>query len=267
MPSRGIANCFAWDEDWFQLVEDRMMAQEDNAYRGKNILVIDDDVTLLKVLKASLEKDGFVVSVAADGTEGLRLTYAHHPDLVILDIMMPQMDGWEVCARLREMTDVPILMLTALGSDSDAVKGLRLGADDYLRKPFSGDELTARVEAILRRADTLGRYDSSAAYDDGVLRIDFDGRQVYRRGELVALTPREYSLLACMASSPQQVLSHRDLLAHAWGPRYIGATHYLSLYIRYLRQKLEDDPADPQYIRTRWGMGYFFNPRDSSQEP
>lgn len=235
-------------------------------YGDKRILIIDDDVTLLKVLQITLEKEGYIVSTTTQGEEGLRLAYTEHPDLVVLDVMMPALDGWEVCRRLRQMSHVPIIMLTARGSETDIVKGLGLGADDYLPKPFGVRELKARVESLLRRTEMASEQLAAKVYDDGTIKVDFRRQQVYLRGAPVDLSPREFALLACLARSPGQVVSRRELLISIWGQRYVQENSYLSLYIRYLRQKVEDDPSNPRYILTRWGVGYLFSPPGQESE-
>ncbi len=235
-------------------------------YGDKRILIIDDDVTLLKVLEITLEKEGYTVSTATQGEEGLRLAYTEDPDLVVLDVMMPALDGWEVCRRLRQMSHVPIIMLTARSSETDIIKGLGLGADDYLPKPFGVRELKARVESLLRRTEMASEQLPTKVYDDGTIKVDFRRQQVYLRGAPVNLSPREFALLACLARSPGQVVSRRELLISIWGQRYVQENSYLSLYIRYLRQKLEDDPSKPRHILTRWGVGYFFSPPGQESE-
>jgi len=236
-------------------------------YGDKRILIVDDDVTLLKVLQITLEGEGYTISIATEGEEGLRLAYLEHPDLVVLDVMMPTMDGWEVCRRLRQMSNVPIMMLTARSSEMDIVRGLGLGADDYLPKPFGVSELKARIEALLRRVEANASLPPHTVYDDGNLRIDFHRQQAWRRGVPIELSRKEFDLLACLAQSPGQVMPRRELLTRIWGPTCTDENRYLSLYVRYLRQKLEDDPSNPRYILTRWGRGYLFSyPEHKSEE-
>lgn len=223
------------------------------------ILVVDDDPTLNELVRLNLERKGFSVYCAEDGEEALRLAYETHPDLVILDIMMPRVDGYEVCRRLRALTDVPILFLTAKSRDTDVLRGFDAGADDYMRKPFSLRELEARVQALLKRS---GRKESSQqmdVFDDGHLRIDLNLQAVYRGGRPVRLTPTEFRLLACLVKERGKVLTHEELLRRVWGEGYVDAVPTLSLYIRYLREKIEDDPGCPQYIRNKWGVGYWFS--------
>jgi two-component system KDP operon response regulator KdpE len=171
---------------------------------------------------------------------------------------MPEMDGWEVCRRLVEISNVPILMLTARGAEADIVKGLRLGADDYLAKPFSVAEFTARIQALLRRAGSRSQTDKPDAYSVGNLTIDLSRRLVMRGGEVVDLTPTEFKLLQCFVTHRDRVLPHQFLLTEVWGPEYSGETSYLKLYVSYLRKKIEEDPANPELIVTEWGVGYRF---------
>jgi DNA-binding response OmpR family regulator len=222
------------------------------------VLIIDDDADLARIVQLSLDREGYQTVIATSGLEGLQEAYRVQPNLVILDIMMPGMDGWEVCRRLVEISNVPILMLTAKGTEADIVKGLQLGADDYLTKPFSVAELVARVQALLRRAASQSQTDRSSIFSIGNLTIDLNRRLVMRDGELVDLTPTEFKLLECFVTHKDRVLPHRFLLTEVWGPEYIDETNYLKLYVRYLRRKLEEDPADPQLIVTEWGIGYRF---------
>jgi len=224
----------------------------------ETILIIDDDQDLARIVQLSLDREGYQTVVATSGLEGLQEAYRVQPDLVILDIMMPGMDGWEVCRRLGEMSNVPILMLTAKGTEADIVKGLQIGADDYLTKPFSVAELIARIQALLRRAGSQSQTDKPSVFSIGNLTIDLNRRLVMRDGKLVDLTPTEFKLLECFVTHKDRVLPHRFLLTEVWGPEYIDETSYLKLYVRYLRRKLEDDPANPQLIVTEWGVGYRF---------
>jgi DNA-binding response OmpR family regulator len=224
----------------------------------EKVLVIDNDPGLLTLLKLGLERDGFTVYTVASGQEGLRQAYEIHPDVIILDIMMPDMDGWTTCQRLRNICDTPIIMLTAKTSQMDVLKGLSLGADDYLAKPCSLDELKARIRTVLRR--TGGRKSESwqLVYDDGNLRIDLRDGAVMLQGKIVDLTPTESRLLLYLVSQKGRIVPHKELLTSVWGPEYAKEVGYLSVYVRYLRRKIEDDPEHPAYIRTRWGVGYYF---------
>jgi two-component system KDP operon response regulator KdpE len=226
---------------------------------NEQILIIDDDDMLGTLLLQSLRPKGFIVEAASGGRAGLRKAFEMHPDLVILDVMMPEMDGWETCRRLREMSDIPIIMLTAKSEEQDIILGFQLGVDDYIKKPFSILELTYRIRAVLRRTKDR-QQKTPIVYDDGTLRIDLGHRQVEKNGDSVHLTPTEFRLLSYLVQHKGTVMPHKRLLQEVWGPHYEDATDCLSLYIRYLREKLEVDPSDPKYIRTEWGRGYWFAP-------
>lgn len=227
------------------------------------LLVIEDDATLNQLLTRNLERKGFEVLSATHGKQGLRLAYQNHPDLVILDIMMPEIDGWQVCERLREVSDVPIVLLTAKIGQDDVMRGLELGADDYIKKPFNLAELELRIKAILRRT-TAEHQEYDPLYEDDTLRIHLERRQILRNGESVHLTPTEFRLLSYLVRNRGHVVPREELLTEVWGPEYVDDTSCLSLYIRYLRAKLEDVPSDPQYIRTEWGVGYRFMPANKN---
>jgi len=222
------------------------------------ILLIDDSVELLRLVQLCLERAGYQVVTAVSGSEGLQKMYEHQPDLVILDIMMPGKDGWETCRHLREISDVPIIMLTAKSREQDVVRGLKLGADDYITKPFRAGELLARVQAVLRRAQQAEAGEEAYIYDydNGRMVIDLQRRVVTVRGKPVSLTPTEFHLLSCLARNAGRVVPHKTLLSQVWGREYEEEVHYLKLYIHYLRQKLEDDPRHPRYLLTEWGVGY-----------
>ena len=221
------------------------------------LLIIDDDTTLVNALEMYLSREGFDVHLAANGAEGLKAFYALRPDLVVLDVMMPQMDGWETCRRIRELSTTPIIMLTAKGQETDRVMGLKLGADDYVPKPFSLKELVARIEAILRRtrrAESANR--SGVLYVNDDLVIDSERWEVRRGGDPIDLTSTELRLLFYLAENAGHVLSHQQLLEQVWGPEYVDNVDYTKLYIWRLRQKLEIDPSAPRYILTERGIGY-----------
>jgi two-component system KDP operon response regulator KdpE len=225
----------------------------------ERVLLIDDDVRLCELLTLMLTSRGFKVEVAYDAISGLQKAYALHPDAILLDVMMPGMDGWEACRRLREMSDVPILMLTALNSTEKVVRGLEMGADDYLVKPVTADVLAARLRAQLRRmsqASLMGELSPIFKYDK--LIIDFDKHEVTVDDQRVDLSPTEFRLLAVLARNHGRVLPHTYLLREVWGPEYMSAVDYLRLYITYLRQKIEENPGQPSLIHTEWGVGYRF---------
>jgi two-component system KDP operon response regulator KdpE len=234
----------------------------------KKVLVVDDDPGLLTVLQMGLEREGFKVIIAESGRAGLRRAYEARPDVIVLDVMMPEMSGWEMCQRLRHVCDTPIIMLTAKAEQADVVKGLSLGADDYIGKPCSFDELKARIRTVIRRSRVNSHDSWESVYDDGYLHVDLGGGVVTKAGQVIELTPTESSLLIVLVSQRGRIMSHKELLTSVWGPEYADETSYLSVYIRYLRQKVEDDPANPRYIRTRWRVGYYFvDVVDSRSEP
>ena len=224
----------------------------------RRILVVDDEPRMIHFIRLNLEHDGFDVVEASSGTQALAQLRDRLPDLVLLDVMMPDLDGFETLRLLREFSTVPVIMLTAKGDEEDRVRGLELGADDYVTKPFSPRELVSRVRAVLRRTESP----ASAAHEpvrvDDRLTIDFDRREVRVEGHLVRLRPTEYRLLYHLVQNAGWVVPHDQLLAKVWGYEYRDETHYLRLYINYLRQKLEKDPAHPEYILTERGVGYRF---------
>lgn len=223
-----------------------------------DILVVDDEPRLLAFLRSELKASGYRVSVAHDGKGALRAAAARGPELVILDVMLPDMDGFEVCRRLREESTVPILMLTARTGEADKVEGLDAGADDYLTKPFSTSELLARVRALLRRTRAVEAAGPGDDFRTGDFVIDFQQRRVEMRGEEVRLTPTEYKLLAELCRNAGRVMLREDLLARVWGTAYHREVEYVWVYIGYLRNKLEKDPKHPEYILTHPGVGYSF---------
>ena len=224
------------------------------------VLVVEDDQTVADVVTRYLEREGFVVESVGDGNEALARADAQLPDLVVLDIMLPGLDGLEVCRHLRSRAPIPVVMLTARGGEEDRVLGLELGADDYVSKPFSPRELTARVKAVLRRAGAQhGEVDSAGTFEHDGLQIDLGAREARVRGELATLTAREFELLAFLVGRPRQVFSRDELLEHVWGYTY-GDTSTVTVHIRRLREKIEDDPSAPRRITTVWGVGYRFDP-------
>ncbi|MBE2269503.1 MAG: response regulator transcription factor [Anaerolinea sp.] len=224
---------------------------------GEKILVIDDEETTVRLIEILLERRGFEVIRALSAEEGLRKAYRTQPDLILLDIMMPDMDGWEVCKRLREMSDVPIIFLTARGDLRDMVHGLEIGADDYISKPFENDELVARIKAHLRRAPKA-MMNEELIFNGGEFRINFMNREVRVRSEIRPLTPKEFSLLGVLVRNAGRVVPREELVTEAWGEEYADAIDSLKLYIHYLRQKIERDPEHPDYILTSRGVGYRF---------
>lgn len=225
--------------------------------RKLNILVVDDDPRLLRLARVNLERAGFAVSTAANGTAALDEMSAAPPDAVVLDVTMPGIDGFTLTQQIREVSNVPIILLTALSEQSRKVHGLEIGADDYMTKPFDPDELVARLRALIRRS-TGTQEQTDSIIEAGDLKIDFVRRKVERGGEAVKLTPTEYKLLQALAQQAGKVIPHTELLSKVWGPEYRDDTDYLWVYIRYLRQKLEKDPSSPQYIVSVPGFGYRF---------
>jgi len=222
------------------------------------ILVVDDELSIIKFLRANLEAKGYNVLAAMDGAQALQTFEMELPDLVVLDIMMPKMDGFEVCRRLREWSQVPVIMLSALGDEGDKVKCLDLGADDYITKPFGASELTARVRAVLRRTEGAGTIPTQPSFTSGDLEINFVKRRVTVAGNEVKLTPTEYALLQEFVLNAGKVLTHTYLLNKVWGSEYREDTQYLHVFVRRLRAKLELDPTNPRYILTVPGVGYQF---------
>ncbi len=219
------------------------------------VLVVDDEKTLVKALSFNLEKEGFRVDQAYDGEEALRKVFEIKPDIVVLDLMLPEVDGFEVCRRIRKKLDVPIIMLTARGEDIDKVLGLELGADDYLTKPFNSRELVARIKAILRRS-TVRDEESKKQIQIGDLQVDLLQHRVRMGSREVNLTSKEFALLGFLASNAGNVYSREQLLEQVWGYDYYGDVRTVDVHIRHLREKLENDPGNPELIITVWGTGY-----------
>ena len=230
------------------------------------ILVIDDDPNVAELIKLILKPRGLLIYHAINGQEGLKQAYELQPDLVILDVMMPEFDGYEVCARLRELSDVPIVMLTAKSQSSDVTRGFAVGVNDYVKKPFSNDELVSRIESLLRRKKSDDASANLTKYSDGLLEGEFASHKVTLQGEEVALTPTEFKLLAFLIRHPNKTLSTRNLLAEVWGDAYTRDKALLSLYIHQLRQKLKEEDTGHAYIKTNWGQGYWFNPLPQTPE-
>lgn len=220
----------------------------------KKLLIIDDEVPIRRFLKASLNSAEYHLIEAADGQEGIHKTATENPAVVLLDLGLPDMDGVEVARSLREWTQVPIIVLSARGQESDKVDALDAGADDYLTKPFGIHELLARIRAALRR--TGDKEPESPTLTFGDIRIDFAARLVNKGDAEVHLTPNEYGLLAALAKNPGRVLTHKQLLTEVWGPAYVGENHYLRVFMGQLRHKLEDDPARPKFLINEPGVGY-----------
>lgn len=222
------------------------------------VLVVDDAQDTTAILDRVLSSEGYRVETASDGAEGLRKAYDFRPDLILLDLMMPRMDGWTMLKRLRDFSDVPVIMVTAMSGEENLVSGLDGGADDYLMKPYSLKELKARIRAVMRRAGrSTDPEDKPLTFDCGALAIDPVTQQATVRGEQADLSPTEYRLLLCLASNAGRVLSPEQLLDNVWGPGYENSGDNVKLYIWYLRRKIELDPSNPRYILTRRGGGYY----------
>lgn len=230
----------------------------DYRFKDRRILVVDDEERMVRFIRLNLEYDGFRVIEAFNGSQAINKVRSNLPDLVLLDIMMPDIDGFEVLRIIREVSTIPVIMLTAKGEEDDRVRGLELGADDYITKPFSPRELVSRVKAVLRRTETTSGATHGVIEVDSRLKLDFDRREVWVNNELVQLRPTEYRLLYHLVQNAGWVISHDQLLAKVWGYEYRDEPHYVRLYINYLRKKLEEDPSNPKYILTERGVGYRF---------
>ncbi len=228
-------------------------------FKNRSILVVDDEERMVRFIRLNLEHDGFIVVPAYRGMQALDEIRKEMPDLVLLDVMMPDMDGFEVLKLIRENGSVPVIMLTAKGEEDDRVRGLELGADDYITKPFSPRELVSRVKAVLRRTEAANPAARSEIIQvDERLKIDFGRREVWVENELVKLRPTEYRLLYHLVQNAGWVMTYDQLLTKVWGYEYRDEAHYVRLYVNYLRQKLEKDPANPKYVLTERGVGYRF---------
>lgn len=233
--------------------------------KGKKILVVDDEKNILDIIVFNLKNEGYETVSACDGEEAVEMQKKHNPDLILLDVMLPKMDGFTVCKTIREYSNVPIIMLTARADEVDKIMGLELGADDYITKPFSMKELSARILANTRRVpapisqDTAGAPTASTVINCGTITIDCDKYEIYRKGQLLDLTYREYELLKFMATQPEKVFTREMLLEKVWGFEFYGDVRTVDVTIRRLREKIEEDPGNPAYVMTKRGVGYYFN--------
>ncbi len=231
----------------------------DDSFKNRSILVVDDEERMARFIRLNLEHDGFQVVEVYRGMKAIQSLRDEMPDLVLLDVMLPDIDGFEVLKMIREVSTVPVIMLTAKGEEDDRVRGLELGADDYITKPFSPRELVSRVRAVLRRTEAASPVSHSELIEvDDRLKIDFGRREVWVNGELVKLRPTEYRLLYHLVQNAGWVVTYDQILSKVWGYEYRDEPHYVRLYVNYLRQKLEEDPANPKYILTERGVGYRF---------
>lgn len=227
------------------------------------ILIVDDEMAIRDALGRKLQREGYDVALAGNGLEGLRAFHAERPDLVILDIVMPEMDGLTVCQRIREVAETPILMLSAQAiTEDDIIEGLNAGADEYLVKPIRLNEFVARIHALLRRAQMVSP-DAETGYNDGFLNIDLQRRHVHVNGQKIHLTPTEFKLLVVLMENAGRVVPQRELLEQVWGPEYVDDVYYPRVYISQLRRKIEPDPSNPVYILTEHRVGYRFEKQNT----
>ena len=227
---------------------------------AKKVLVVDDEKLIVKGIRFSLEQDGMDVDCAYDGEEALAMARANEYDMILLDIMLPKMDGFEVCQAIREFSDMPIVMLTAKGDDMDTILGLEYGADDYITKPFNILEVKARIKAIMRR--TYGpreKKETTSVIVKGDLRLDCDSRRLFIHDKEVNLTAKEFDLLELLVKNENKVYSREDLLGLVWGKDYPGDVRTVDVHVRRLREKIEANPSEPKYVHTKWGVGYYYS--------
>jgi DNA-binding response OmpR family regulator len=228
---------------------------------AKKILIVDDEPAQLRLVEQVLTNKAYEVYKAGSGPEALRMIFERKPDLVLLDVVMPGVDGWQTCSRIREVSDIPIIMLTGKrNTEEDIVRGLDYGADEYLTKPLGNKELVARVRAALRRAErpSYPAEEKKTLFSNNYLTVDVAERKVTVNGERLKLTPREFRLLALLVENADRILSHQQVLENVWGWEYIDDVDYVRIYISHLRQKIEPDPSQPKYILTEPGVGYYF---------
>jgi len=226
--------------------------------QGHRILVVDDEKRMVRFIRLNLEHDGFQVISAYNGKEAIEQVRSALPNLILLDVMLPDIDGFQVLQKIRQFSSVPVIMLTAKGEEEDRVRGLEWGADDYVTKPFSPRELVSRVRAVLRRIESTEGSAPTVIEVDERLKLDFKRREIWVDGELIQLRPTEYRLLYHLVQNAGWVLTHEQILTKVWGYEYRDEPHYVRLYVNYLRKKIEQDPANPKYILTERGVGYRF---------
>ncbi len=225
---------------------------------GKKVLVVDDEKLIVKGLRFSLEQEGMEVDCAYDGEEALEYARATEYDIVLLDVMLPKLDGFEVCQQIREFSNMPVIMLTAKGEDMDKILGLEYGADDYITKPFNILEIKARIKAIMRRTGRPEKGQPGKLLEAADLKLDLDSRRLFIAGREINLTAKEFDLLELMALNPGKVYSRENLLDTVWGYEYPGDVRTVDVHIRRLREKIEASPSEPKYVHTKWGVGYYF---------
>lgn len=226
--------------------------------KDRKILTIDDDININRIIEHTFEESGAQVFSANNGLDGLRLLYKHQPDLVILDVLMPEMDGWQVCQQIRQLTDVPVIMLTALKSDQEIIQGLDVGADDFISKPFNPQVLLARARAVLRRAEQEPEESDLQGYRDHYLSINLEEHKVVVEGHVIKLTATEYRLLSYLVQNAGRIRTFEQILENVWGWEYRDSPDYVHVYVSNLRRKIEPDPKNPVYIETERGIGYRF---------
>ena len=227
----------------------------------KRALVVDDEKLIVKGIRFSLEQDDMQVDCAYDGEEALRFARSNQYDIILLDVMLPKVTGFDVCQQIREFSSVPIIMLTAKGEDMDKILGLEYGADDYITKPFNILEVKARIKAIMRRTEPkriMGEAPSVKTLENGDMRLDCEGRRAFIAGREIGLTAKEFELLELLMTNPDKVYSRESLLQLVWGLDYPGDVRTVDVHIRRLREKIESNPSEPQYVHTKWGVGYYF---------
>ena len=225
---------------------------------AKKVLVVDDEKLIVKGIRFSLEQDGMEVDCAYDGEEALNMAKEKAYDMILLDIMLPKMDGFEVCQAIREFSDMPIVMLTAKGDDMDKILGLEYGADDYITKSFNILEVKARIKAIMRRTSGGKRQETTSVIEKGDLKLDCDSRRLFILGKEINLTTREFELLELLVKNENKVYSREKLLEIVWGKDYPGDVRTVDVHVRRLREKVEVNPSEPKYVHTKWGVGYYY---------
>lgn len=227
---------------------------------AKKVLVVDDEKLIVKGIRFSLEQDGMEVDCAYDGEEALKMATENTYDMILLDIMLPKMDGFEVCQQIREFSDMPIVMLTAKGDDMDKILGLDYGADDYITKPFNILEVKARIKAIMRRTSTNPpKKEAQNVLEMGDLKLDCESRRLFILGKEVNLTAKEFDLLELLVNNPNKVYGREELLKLVWGYEYLGDVRTVDVHVRRLREKIENNPSEPKYVHTKWGVGYYYS--------
>lgn len=225
----------------------------------RKVLVVDDEKLIVKGIRFSLEQDDMQVDCAYDGEEALELARANQYDIILLDVMLPKLTGFEVCQQIREFSSVPIIMLTAKGDDMDKILGLEYGADDYITKPFNILEVKARIKAIMRRVEHRGaKKEAPSMIESGDVQLDCEGRRVYIAGREIGLTAKEFEVLELLMLNPNKVYSRESLLKLIWGADYPGDVRTVDVHIRRLREKIEQNPSEPRFVHTKWGVGYYF---------